>query len=108
MGNKGKVCWGKLYYSDKRGQFRLEFDPNIDYKKHHPPAYVSEFVKSQGYSIKGYFANCWAEDRVIPPDRQNIESILRAHGLKVYRVIDMLEMCMGRCTFDDLYLERIR
>lgn len=45
---------------------------------------------------------------MIPPDRQNIESILRAHGLKVYRVIDMLEMCMGRCTFDDLYLERIK
>ena len=50
----------------------------------------------------------WVTDRIIPKDRQNIADILRENGLKHYREIDMLELSMGRATYDDLYLERIR
>ena len=49
----------------------------------------------------------WVNDRIIPKDRQNIAQILRENHLKVYREIDMLELCMGRCTLDDIYLERV-
>ena len=49
----------------------------------------------------------WVEDRIIPKDRQNIVDVLKAIGKKVYREIDMLELNMGRATYDDLYLERV-
>lgn len=55
MGNKGKVCWGKLYYSDKRGQFRLEFDPNIDYKKASSTCLCFRVCKESRVFNKGVF-----------------------------------------------------
>ena len=105
---KSGKSWGKLYYSDKRGTFRIVFRDDINIQKEHPPAYVSEFLKSQGTEIKGDLAKLWVTDRIIPKERHNIAEILRYAGLKVYREIDMLELHMGRATYDDLYLERIK
>lgn len=108
LSEKSGKYWGKLYYSDKRCSFRIVFRDDIDVKKEHPPAYVSEFLLTQGNDIRGEFAKLWVTDRIIPKERQNIAEILREAGLSVYREIDMLELCMGRATYDDLYLERVK
>lgn len=107
-GRKGKKEWGRLYYSDKTGKFKIRFRDNIDIAKENPPAFVRVFLESKGQELDAYYSHMWVKERIIPPDRQNIASILKAAGLTAYREIDMLELCMGRCTFDDMYLERIR
>lgn len=107
-GAKGKKTWGRLYYSDKRNAFRIVFRDDIDMQKEKPPAYVHRFMTNGRTEITGDLAWMWVTDRIIPKNRQNIASILKEAGLKVYREIDMLELCMGRCTYDDLYLERVK
>ena len=106
-GAKGKKTWGKLYYSDKRNSFRIVFRADITMKEK-PPAYVHRFMTNGRTEITGDLAMLWVTDRIIPKDRQNIADILRENGLKYYREIDMLELSMGRATYDDLYLERVR
>lgn len=105
---KGKKTWGKLYYSDKKNSFRIVFRDDIDVDKEKPPAYVHRFISGCGTEITGEYAMMWVRDRIIPKNRQNIASILKEAGLKVYREIDMLELAMGRATYDDLFLERVK
>lgn len=105
-GQNGKKTWGTLYYSDKKNSFRIVFRPDIT-PSEKPPAYVHRFMTNGRNELTGELAWLWVTDRIIPADRQNIDEILRVNGLKYYREIDMLELSMGRATYDDLYLERV-
>lgn len=107
-GRKGKKVWGKLYYSDKTNTFKVKFRDNINIKKENPPAYVRCFLESGRVELDRNMSYMWVNDRIIPKERQNIDSILKEAGLKAYREIDMLELCKGRCTFDDMYIERVK
>jgi len=106
-GRKGRKIWGQLFYSDKTGKFRIVFREGINIKRENPPAYIRCFLEAGHKELKNEWAMTWVTDRIIPKDRQNIDSILKENGLKFYREIDMLELCMGRCTFDDMYLEKV-
>lgn len=106
-GAKGRKTWGTLYYSDKKNSFRIVFRSDITMHEK-PPAYIHRFMTNGRTEISGELAMMWVTDRIIPPNRQNIDEILRANGLKHYREIDMLELSMGRATYDDLYLERVK
>ncbi len=44
------------------------------------------------------------EQRIVPPDRQNIGEILRDNHLKEYDEYELLMLAMGRCAQDDYYL----
>lgn len=48
------------------------------------------------------------KERVIPPERQNIESILRTIGAPYYTEFAILEYYGGRCCMDEFYLEEIK
>lgn len=106
-GANGKKTWGTLYYSDKRNSFRIVFRHDITLSEK-PPAYVYRFIMNGRTELTGELAQMWVTDRIIPKDRQNIDEILRVNGLQHYREIDMLELSMGRATYDDLFLERVK
>lgn len=105
---RGKdYVWGKLYYSDKTGRFKMKFRCTPEeMKKDNPPAMIHRFMTKGRMELDNELASLWVSDRIIPKDRQNISDILRENNLATYREIDMLELCMGRCTFDDIYLVR--
>ena len=105
MDSKGNF-WGYLEYSDKNNKFNIRFR-EIDIEHEKPPAFIRLFYVKKGRKLDSRYSMMWVEDRIIPKDRQNIGDILKAIGKKVYREIDMLEMNMGRATYDDLYLERV-
>lgn len=48
------------------------------------------------------------KERVVPPDRQNIGTIMRDLHMKKYSEFPILEYTSGRCCMDDFYLEEIR
>lgn len=101
--------WGTLFYSDKTAKFRLKFRCSAeDMQKDNPPAMIARFMTNGRTELDAELAKLWVCDRIIPKDRQNIADILRENQLTTYREIDMLELCMGRCTLDDIYLERVR
>jgi hypothetical protein len=105
MDSKGNF-WGYLEYSDKKNKFNIQFR-EIDIETEKPPAFIRVFYTTKGRKLDSRYSMMWVEDRIIPKDRQNIVDVLKAIGKKVYREIDMLELNMGRATYDDLYLERI-
>ena len=103
----GRYENGTLYYSDKTGKFRMRFRCAPDeMKKDNPPAMIHRFMTNGRMELDHELASLWVSDRIIPKDRQNIADILRENNLTTYREIDMLELCMGRCTLDDIYLVR--
>ena len=105
---RGKdYIWGTLYYSEKTMQFRIKFRCSPDeMKKDKPPAMIHRFMTNGRMELDHELSYLWVCDRIIPKDRQNIDQILRENNLTTYREIDMLELCMGRCTLDDIYLTR--
>ena len=105
---KGKDhIWGTLYYNDKTAEFRIKFRCGYDeMKKEKPPAMIHRFMPNGRTELDEELSLLWVRDRIIPKGRQNIASILRENNLKTYREIDMLELCMGRCTLDDIYLTK--
>ncbi len=105
---RGKdYIWGTLYYSEKTMQFRIKFRcPPDEMKKDKPPAMIHRFMTNGRMELDHELSHLWVCDRIIPKDRQNIDQILRENNLTTYREIDMLELCMGRCTLDDIYLTR--
>lgn len=101
-----KHIYGVLHYDDKKDQFTIDFDEKADLTNPYASMYITEFAK-KGLHIGPDLARMWVEDRVIPPDRQNISDILKAHNLSFYTPHDMLVAYHGRCTHDDLYIEKI-
>lgn len=105
---RGKdYIWGTLYYNDKTMEFHIKFRCSADeMKKDKPPAMIHRFMTNGRMELDHELSHLWVCDRIIPKDRQNIDQILRENNLTTYREIDMLELCMGRCTLDDIYLTR--
>lgn len=54
-----------------------------------------------------YFARKFVKERVAPPERQNIGSIMRKIGITRYREFDLLMYNNGRSCQDDFVLEEI-
>lgn len=55
-------------------------------------------------TVNSYWSKIWVEQRIVPPDRQNIGEILRDNHLKEYDEYALLMLAMGRCAQDDYYL----
>ena len=105
--NGKDYIWGTLYYSDKTSKFRIKFRcPSDEMRKDKPPAMIYRFMTNGRMELDSELSSLWVSDRIIPKNRQNIADILRENNLSTYREIDMLELCMGRCTLDDIYLTR--
>lgn len=69
--------------------------------------YSIQFVRKGVYDVDDYWARRFVKERVIPPERQNIGSILRTIGAPYYTEFAILEYCGGRCCMDEFYLEEI-
>lgn len=49
----------------------------------------------------------WVRERIIPPNRQNISSILHELGMKEYSEIGMLVAYKGSRCQDDMWIEEV-
>lgn len=65
---------------------------------------LSSFVKNGEYTVNSYWSKIWVQQRIVPPDRQNIGQILRDNGLKNYDEYALLMLSSGCCEQDDYYL----
>ena len=90
-----------LYYENSR-EFHIELCEDLT--EWEAPILLSSFVRRGIFSIGSYWSKIWAEQRVIPPDRQNLGMILKANHLKQYDVYKLLVLSDGRCAQDDCFL----
>lgn len=97
--------YGYLIYYKKTKSFYIELNSNIELKD--SILFFDYFYKNKKYSIDSYWSKIWVQQRIVPPDRQNIGSILKANHLNEYDEFALLISNNGRCSQDDLYLEEI-
>lgn len=90
-----------LYYEIEK-RFFIELPDNADLWE--TPLLLDSFVKRGEKTVNSYWSRIWVEQRIIPPDRQNLGEILRDNGLKEYDEYELLMLAMGRCAQDNYYL----
>ena len=91
-----------LLYYEQAKQFYIELPDGADIWE--TPLLLDSFAKRGETTVNSYWSRLWVEQRVIPPDRQNIGEILRDNHLKEYDEFELLMLTMGRCAQDDYYL----
>ena len=101
----GKLLGILLYYKRSK-RFFTELLQELD--EWTAPFIFAESVKKGIYSFGSEASLKFVAQRIIPPDRQNLGSILKANGLTVYDEYKLLLLSEGRCAQDDLYLTKIK
>ena len=90
-----------LYYETAK-QFYIELPEGAD--PWQTPMILSSFAQKGETGVNSYWSRLWVQQRIVPPDRQNIAQVLRDNGLKEYDEYALLMKAMGRCAQDDYYL----
>ena len=103
--NMDDAVLGYLIYYKNAKAFYIELPDDAD--PWTTPLLLSSFVKRGEHSVNSYWSQMWVEQRIIPPDRQNIGQILKENGLTEYDAFSLLMLARGRCAQDDHYLEEI-
>ena len=96
---------GYLVYYENRKTFYIELAEDID-KWNFPPI-LSHFAEHGEFTINAFWSRKFVQQRIVPPDRQNISSILIDNGLKEYDEFALLKLANGHCEQDDCYLEEL-
>lgn len=100
----GKNLAYLLYYEIGK-KFYIELPEDSDVWE--TPLLLDSFIKKGEHSVNSYWSKIWVQQRIVPPDRQNIAEILKNHGLKEYDEYSLLMIASGRCEQDDYYLSAI-
>ena len=95
---------GYLFYYERSNLFFAELLSDID--EWTAPFMFTGFVRRGCYSIDSFWAGKFVAQRIIPPDRQNLGMILKENGLKEYDEFKLLKLSEGRCSQDEIHLEK--
>ncbi len=90
-----------LYYETAK-QFYIELPEGAD--PWQTPLLLASFARKGETGVNSYWSRLWVQQRIVPPERQNIAQVLRDNGLKEYDEYGLLMLSMGRCSQDDYYL----
>lgn len=96
---------GYLYYDENKREYEIEIPQNV--KSYEAPFIISDFIKKKQYKIGKDWSYRWVNQRVIPPERQNIGQILKANGWKEYDEFKFLLKNEGRSCQDECYIVRV-
>jgi hypothetical protein len=93
---------GYLFYDELEQQFYVELPDDAD--PWELPLLLASFAERGAHMVGPDWSKIWVQQRIVPPDRQNIGQILREHHLELYDEYELLMLAMGRCAQDDCYL----
>lgn len=94
-----------LFYYEINKEFYIELPLDVDMWE--APLLLSTFVEKGIYSVDSFFSKLWVDQRIVPPDRQNLGHILRDNKLKEYDEYKLLLLGEGRCAQDEYYITPI-
>ena len=93
-----------IYYEDSK-RFFAELPDDADFWE--TPLLFSSLLKKGQKTIGPYWSKLWVQQRIVPPDRQNIGQILKENQLTEYDEFTLLVLADGRCAQDDYYLSPV-
>lgn len=96
---------GYLFCCEKENCFYIELPEDAD--PWETPLLLSTFAKKGERTVNAYWSRVWVQQRIVPPDRQNLGQILRDNGLETYDECALLTIAEGRCAQDRCYIEPV-
>lgn len=101
--NDIEMIWGTLIW--KSGDFLIvledDYDNALQWKM---PMEVRAAWKAGVPVLNMFHAHGWVVDRIVPPNRHNINYILDYHNMEVYDELELLLLDNGRCGLDPYYI----
>lgn len=91
-----------LIYYEKEKTFYIELPE--DAEEWETPLILSSYLKKGEKTINSYHSKLWVQQRIVPPDRQNLGHILKENNMDSYDEFELLMLSKGRCSQDDYYL----
>lgn len=98
---KAAPC-ARIRYNDNLDEFSIRIADEAE-----PaglPLLLAAFAEKGQRKIDDSWTRRWIEERIVPPGRQNLGAILRAHGLEYYDELTLLESSRGESSNDDFIL----
>lgn len=102
---KKEMELGYLIYYENSKKFHIELKDEVTSDV--LPILLSSFLEQGHKSVSSYWSYLWVQDRIVPRNRQNIGSVLKAYKLDSYDEFKLLIVNKGRCEQDNSYLEEI-
>ena len=96
---------GYLYYDETEKTYRIEIPDDV--KSAEAPMILSDFIRKGKREIDNKWSLRWVQERVTPPERQNIGQVLKNNGMKFYSEFPLLVKNQGRSCQDECYIEQI-
>lgn len=96
---------GYLYYDETEKTYRIEIPADV--KSAEAPMILSDFIRKGQREIDSRWSLRWVQERVTPPERQNIGQILKNNNMKFYSEFPLLLKNQGRSCQDECYIEQI-
>ncbi len=94
-----------LIYYENAKSFYIELPEDAD--EWETPLILSSYLKKGERTVDAYHSKMWVQQRIVPPDRQNLGQILKENGLDSYDEFELLMLSKGRCSQDDYYIQAI-
>lgn len=105
--NPEKPCCAILRYDEETDEYFVTIAEWAT--SHDLPTILALYLETRGSrKLTKEWSRKFVEERVIPPDRQNIGSIMRVVGMTHYSEFPLLEYTNGRTSRDDFYLEEMK
>lgn len=101
---ENRLSVGTLLYYEKSRTFVIELAEYLD--EWSAPLLLTTYVRRGIFTIPRDVSFMWVRERIIPSGRQNINMILRNHGLREYDELTFLEKSGGRCSQDSLCIRK--
>ena len=94
-----------LYYDEISREYKMELLDNVKFTE--APPILSEFIEKGQKEIGNEWSKRWVQQRVVPPERQNIGQILRENGMQFFDEFPLLIKNNGRSCQDECYLVEV-
>jgi len=91
-----------LYYDETRREYRIEVPETT--QSWEAPLIIADFIRKNQRSIGREWSLRWVQERVTPPERQNIGQILKANNMTEYDEFKLLVKNEGRSCQDECYI----
>ena len=94
-----------LFYCEREKKFRIELPDDAD--PWNTPLILSSVLLQGSRTVNAYWSMVWVRQRIVPPERQNIDWILKENGMRSYDEFTLLLKSEGRCVQDSFYISEI-
>jgi hypothetical protein len=98
------VDYGTLQYNATDKTWHIRINPARTWDD--TPISLATYIQQGIYDLDARQSLGWVQDRLLPPNRQNIYHILQSEGMSEYDEHAFLQITEGHCPNDSLFLVR--